>query len=133
MYKRNEEIEDENLECGQGKVPSREVRAAFKKQRSLQYRQVGLSQKFPVKKNVTDLSDKDVTLFSIAATLIFPYMLGLTLTYSLFSFYGGMSLLAFLNIDEDNLHIQLWAMGAYFFITAWVTWAVLKTFRNNRS
>lgn len=135
MYKRNDEIVDENLEWDQGKEPSEEMRvkmpSGLKKQRSFHHKQVGLSQKFPVKKNVTDLSDRDVTLFSIVAALLFPYMLGLTLTYFLFSFYGGMNLLTFLSIDEDHLHIQLWTMGAYFLITAWVTWAVLKTFRNN--
>ena len=128
MYKRKEDIKDEKLECGQGKAASREVKAeilsGFKKQRSVQHKQVGSSQKFPLKKNVTDFSDRDVVLFSIAATLIFPYMLGLMLTYFLFSFYGGMSLLAFLGIDIDYFFIQLWGLGAYCFITAWVLWTV---------
>lgn len=137
MYKRIEEIVDENLEWDQGNEPSKQGKAGmlsgFKKQRSLQHKQGRLGQKFPMKTNVADLSDRDIAFFSIAATLIFPYMLGLMLTYFLFSFYGGMSLLAFLSIDKDYLFIQMWGMGAYFFITTWVIWAVLRTFRNNRS
>jgi hypothetical protein len=137
VYRRVEETVDENLEWDQGKELPKEMKAempfGFKKQRSFQHKQIGLSQKFPVKTNVADLSDRDVALFSIAATLLFPYMLGLMLTYFLFSFYGDMSLLAFLGIDKDYFYIQLWGMGAYFFITAWVIWAVLRTFRNKRS
>ena len=137
MYKREEEIVDENLEYDQCNERSKQVKvrlpSGIKQKKSFQHKQVGLSQKFSVKKNVTDLSDADVALFSIAATLIFPYMLGLMLTYFLFSFYGSMSLLAFLGIDKDYFYIQLWGMGVYFFITAWVIWAVLRTFRNNRS
>ncbi|PHS36991.1 MAG: hypothetical protein COB07_11735 [Sulfurovum sp.] len=129
MYKRIEDIENEKLEWDQGTEPSKKVKVVMpsgsKKQRS--------SQKFPLKTNVKDLSKRDVALFSMAATLLFPYMLGLMLTYFLFSFYGGMSLLAFLNIDKDYLFIQLWGLGAYFFITTWVIWAILRTFRNKRS
>jgi len=136
MYKRDEEIVDENLEWDQGNEPSkqRKVRlsSGIKQKKSFQHKQIGLSQKFSVKKNVTDLSDADVALFSIAATLIFPYMLGLTLTYFLFSFYGGMSLLTFLSIDKDYLYIQLWGMGSYFFITVWMILAVLRIFTNKR-
>ena len=128
MYKRVEETVDENLEWDQGN----ESPSAFKKQRSVQHKQIGLGQKFPLKTNVTDLSDKDVALFSMAATLLFPYMLGLMLTYFLFSFYGGMTLLAFLGIDKDYFYIQLWGMGAYFFITAWMVRVVLRTFTNKR-
>jgi len=136
MYKREEKTVDEDLEWDQGNQPSKRVKVgmpfAFKKQRSLQHKQVGLSQKVPVKTNVTDLSDRDVAFFSIAATLLFPYMLGLTLAYFLFSFYSGMTLLTFLSIDKDYLYIQLWAMGAYFFITAWMIWVILRTFTNRR-
>ena len=136
MYKREEEIVDENLECDQGNEPSKQLKvrlpSGIKQKKSFQHKQVGLSQKFSVKNNVTDLSHRDVAFFSIAATLLFPYMLGLMLTYFLFSFYGGMSLLAFLGIDKDNLSIQLWVLGAYFFITAWMIWIVLRTFTNKR-
>ncbi len=136
MYKRVEKIVDENLECAQGNEPSRQVKVGMpsriKQKKSFQHKQIGLSQKFSVKKNVTDLSNRDVAFFSIAATLLFPYMLGLMLTYFLFSFYGGMSLLAFLGIDKDYLYIQLWVLGAYFFITAWVIWVILRTFTHKR-
>jgi len=129
MYKRADEIVDENLEWDQGTEPP----SALKKQRSFYHKQFESHQKFPLKTNVTNLSDKDIALFSMAATLLLPYMLGLMLTYFLFSFYGGMSLLAFLSMDKDYLNIQLWGLGSYFFITAWVLWAVLRTFRKNRS
>ena len=98
-----------------------------KEKKSLKHKQVGLNQKFSVKNNVMDLSSRDITFFSIAAILLFPYMLGLMLTYFLFSFYGGISLLSFLGIDKDYFSIQLWVLGAYFFITAWVIWVVLRT------
>ena len=136
MYKREEEIVDENLECAQSNEPSKQVKVGMlsgtKQKKSFHHKQVGLSQKFSVKKNVTDLSDADVALFSIAATLLFPYMLGLMLTFFLFSFYGGMSLLSILGIEKDYLSIQLWVLGAYFFITAWVIWVVLRTLTYKR-
>jgi len=85
-----------------------------------------------VKNNVTEFSSRDITFFSIAATLLFPYMLGLMLTHFLFSFYGGMSLLSFWGIDKDYLSVQLWVLGAYFFIIAWVIWVFIRTLTHKR-
>ena len=136
MYKCEVKIAGENLEWDQGNEPSKQVKvgmpSVIKQKKSFQHKQVGLSQKFSVKNNVMDLSNRDITFFSIAATLLLPYMLGLMLTYFLFSFYGGMSLLSFLGIDKDYHSIQMWALGAYFFITAWVIWVVLRILTHKR-
>ena len=90
MYKREEEIAGENLEWDQGNGPSKQVKvgmpSGIKQKKSFQHKQIGLSQKFSVKTNATDLSTKDIAFFSIAATLLFPYILGLMLTYFLLTF-----------------------------------------------
>jgi len=60
--------------------------------------------------------------------LMFPYIVGFLISYFLFSFYGGMSIGSFLNIEQGNFQIELWALGAYLFVTLWVIWAGLGFF-----
>ena len=104
----------------------------MKAKKSFHHKQIGLSEKFTVKKNVTGLFTENVALLSIAGIVIVPYILGFVITFFLYSFYGGMTIAGFFTIDKDYLPFQLWSIGAYLFITAWVIWAVLNTFKGDR-
>ena len=140
MYKRDEEIKDESLDWEeQDKQPPEEVKqmkleipSQAKRQKSFQHKETGLSEKLAVKKNVTSLYNANVALFLGAGILVLPYILGFVITYFLFAFYGGMTIGGFVNIDKAYLPFQLWSMGAYLLVTAWLIWAVLNTFKKDR-
>jgi len=83
MYKCEEEIVDESLEWDQSKQVKVGMPYGIKQKKSLKHKQAVFNQKFSVKNNATDLSTKDITFFSIAATLLFPYMLGLMFIFFL--------------------------------------------------
>ena len=92
MYKREEEIVEENLESEkQSTQPPKEMKvrvpSKIKQEKSFQHNQVGLNDKLALKKEVTSLYTANVALFFIAGIVIIPYILGFVLTYFLFAFY----------------------------------------------
>lgn len=93
---------------------------------------VSLAKEFNIKRKLTHFLDENPVISFIFSMLTFPYMVGFLISYFLFSFYGGMSISSFLNIEQGNFQIELWAMGAYLFVTLWLIWIVLGFFIQRR-
>lgn len=132
MYTRVETIEEENLNWEN--VPVQEPEAAPVEKTEFTMRDkiklflnkggnVGRG-KFSVKK-MTGFINQNSEISSLFAVVVFPYILGFCFSYFLFYFYGGMSIGSFLGMEQNHLFIEMWSIGAYIFITAWVIWAIV--------
>ena len=136
MYKRNENIEDDNLEWEDQdkqhsqtedvKVSKPLVSPKIQDQSALLEEYKGLNHNSGMKRKTMTILDENITLFSIVGLLVFPYLLGFLITFLLYSFYGGMTISSFFFIDKDYLPLQLWSIGAYLFVTAWLIWAFFQ-------
>lgn len=129
MYKRVEQIEEENLDWDQ--QHTRQIEAM-----RVQKENVIFSPHFKSKKtlwqSITELDiqkilmktlEKNMELSSLMGVLLLPYFVGFLFGYVLFYSYGGMSFIGFLSMDKEFLLLQLWSIGAYMFVTSWVFWA----------
>jgi hypothetical protein len=129
MYKRVEQIEEENLDWDQQN--SRLIEAERMQKENVIFSPTYKSKKtlgqslteFDIEKRVSHFVVKNMEISSFMGILILPYFVGFLFTYVLFYSYGGMSIIAFLSIDKEFLLLQLWSIGAYMFVTLWLFWA----------
>ncbi|GEM_PF-2190763 len=144
MYVREEKIEEENLDWGaltkvsndnQDKLiedlkeETAQPPASKKKKMFLNHSAKidKIGQKFTIKSKLTDLFKQNSEIALLLGMLFIPYILGFVISYFLFYFYGGMPISNFLSVQHE---FELWSIGAYLFVTAWLIWAILSP--NNR-
>ena len=129
MYKREEEIEDENLDWDKSQAEQIENRkqktknVIFTPQLKSKQSVWQSIATFDMQAKSKHFVEKNVQVSSFMGVLILPYFVGFILAYLLFYNYGNMSLIGFLNLDKEFLLLQLWSIGAYIFVTLWVFWA----------
>ena len=129
MYKRVEQIEEENLdwdqqdtrltEAAQGQKENIIFSPKFKSKKAV-WPSIN---KLEIEKMSMKFIENNMGLSSFMGVLILPYFVGFLFGYILFYSYGGMSLIGFLSMDKEFLLLQLWSIGAYLFVTSWVFWA----------
>ncbi len=135
MYKRIETIEEECLDWGKHPVAPLEemdekiaeavIPPVSKQSKIFLNERASLRGKFSIKRKFTNLLDENSELFLVFSILALPYIVGFVLSYFLFYFYGGMTIGSFFSIQQGQLSIELWSIGAYLFVTVWVIWIVL--------
>lgn len=134
MYQRVESIEEECLDWGSHLVLPLEkielktaetvVSLVPEESKIFLNERVISREKFNVKRKVTYLAEENPELFFIFSILTFPYIVGFLACYFLFYFYGGMTISSFFLIQQGHLQIELFAIGAYLFVTLGVIWAI---------
>ena len=139
MYKREEHIEEENLDWK--KSQTEHIEKKTKKtghvtftpnQKSKQSIWKSI-EKFDMQAKSKQFVEKNTQLSSIVGVLLLPYFVGFMILYLLFYVYGGMSLIGFLSIDKDFLLLHSWSIGAYLFITLWVFWAISHIIQSSKT
>ncbi|HIQ47900.1 MAG TPA: hypothetical protein EYH57_09840 [Sulfurovum sp.] len=138
MYKREEHIEEENLDWE--KSQTEEIEKKTKKtahviftpnQKSKQSIWQSIAT-FDMQAKSKHFVEKNIQLSSFMGVLLLPYFVGFIILYLLFYTYGGMSLMSFLNLDTDFLLLHLWSIGAYIFITLWVFGALTHILQSSK-
>jgi len=123
MYKREEQIQEENLDWDQSNSRMQKENIIFSpayKSKKTVWQSINA---FDIEKQSMHFVEKNIELSSFMGVLLLPYFVGFLVTYILFYSYGGMSLIGFLSMDKEFLLLQLWSIGAYMFVTSWVFWA----------
>ncbi len=138
MYRRVEQIEEENLDWDQ--QPEMQVKEihgqkenvisppAFKSKKTLLQHITELN----IEKRLIKLFNRNMEIASFLAVLLLPYFVGFLFAYMLFYTYGDMSIIGFLSIEKDHILLQLWSIGAYLFVTSWVFWAFSQIVQNSK-
>ncbi len=139
MYARIENIEEECLDWESRLVPSFEkmnkeitevMLPSVSKHRKMFLNEiVSFKGKVNVKRNITNLFDENLELSLLFSIVTLPYIVGFLVSYFLFYYYGGMQIDSFMGMQEGHLYIEAWSIGAYFFITVGVIWALLNPYR----
>ena len=138
MYKREEHIEEENLDWEKSQTEQIEKKTKKKEQviftpNQKSKRSIWQSiATFDMQEKSKHFVEKNKQLSSFMGVLLLPYFVGFIILYLLFYSYGGMSLMSFLNLDKDFLLVHLWSIGAYIFITLWVFWAVSHIIQSSK-
>lgn len=131
MYVRKENIEEENLDWEKYTKPSIDkqdktiekaneeaVQApSFQQKKSFLNNRAKMGPKFDIKSKLSDLFRQNTEISLVIGIIFLPYILGFLISYFLFFFYGGMSVISFLSIQQAPSSIELWSIGAYLFIT----------------
>ena len=124
MYKRAEQLEEENLIWEN--VPAQETQAIPAKksysrlhtslQLSLQNRMDVIAKKLTIKK-LSNLMDEHSEIALLFAVGVLPFVVGFCFSYLLFYLYGGVPISGFLAMGKDHTIVEMWSIGAYIFIT----------------
>ena len=123
MYKRVEQIEEENLDWDQQHTRLQKENVIFSpnlKSKKSVWQSIN---EFDIEKKSMNFLENNMELSSFMGVLLLPYFVGFLFGYILFYSYGGMSLIGFLSLDKEFLLLQLWSIGAYMFVTSWLFWA----------
>ena len=131
MYKRAEQIEEENLNWE--REPSQETnvlateKSTSKPQNplelSFQNRMESITKKLNFKK-LNNLIDEHTEIVLLFAVVVLPFVVGLCFSYFLFFMYGGVPISGFLAMGKDHTVLEMWSIGAYVFITILAVMAV---------
>ena len=139
MYKRNENIKDENLDWddeSKDEIQEKNIKVTLEPEVK--------SEKLSPKKEISFeiMSDKKshiMTLFhkyeyvSLGLIiLVLPYLVGLLFTFVLFYIYSGITLDKVFIIEKEHNILEFWTIGIYAFVTSWIIWIILKTLNDSR-
>ena len=138
MYKRVEQIEEENLDWDQqhmrqinetrGQEENVIFSPAFNKKKTVWETII----EYDIEKKLMKFFNKNMELASFMGVLLLPYFIGFWIAYALFYSYGDMTIIGFLSFEKDHLLVQLWSIGAYLFVTSWVFWAFSQVLQNSK-
>jgi len=138
MYKRKEQIAEENLdwEKAQNKKIEKNTQTgatvtlppSFQSKQNI-WKSIA---KFDMQKKSKHFLERNMQFSSFMGILVLPYFVGFVIAYFLFYTYGNMSLMRFLNIDKEFFIMHLWSIGAYIFITLWVCWAFIYILKSSK-
>ena len=131
MYVRKENIEEEHLDWSKYTNPSKDEQdktsqkmkeepvhvPAFQQKKSFLNNRAKMGRKFHIKSKLTDLFNQNAEISLILSIIFLPYIVGFLISYFLYFFYGGISIMNFFSIQEAPSTIELWSIGAYLFIT----------------
>ena len=127
MYVRKENIEEEHLDWSKYTNPSTDEQdktienpaqvPTIKQKKPFLNNRAKMVRKFNIKSKLTDLFNQNAEISLVLSILFLPYIAGFFISYLLYFFYGGMSIMNFLSIQETPSTIELWSIGAYLFIT----------------
>lgn len=131
MYVRQEHIEEENLDWGElakasvvkqnnalEETKEGDVKSSVSKQKKpFLNNRAKMGRKFNIKNELNDLLKQNAEISLLLGIVLVPYILGFAISYFLFFFYGGVSIVSFLSIPQAPSAIELWSIGAYLFIT----------------
>ncbi len=138
MYKRVEQIEEENLDWDQqnlGLIEELQVQkenVIFSPTFKSKIRLWQSITELDIQKRMMKLLEKNLEISSFMGILLLPYLVGFLVGYALFHNYGGMTIMDFLSIEKDHILFQLWSIGAYLFVTLWVFWAFSKVAQSSK-
>jgi len=131
MYKRAEQIEEENLHWE--RESSQEINVldseniASKPQTSLQLtfqnRIESIAKKLNFKK-LNNFIDDNTEIALLFAVVVLPFVVGFCFSYALFYLYGGVPMSGFLEMGKDHTVLEMWSIGAYVFISILAVMAV---------
>jgi len=131
MYKRAEQIEEENLHWE--REPSEETNVLDSEnisskpqtslQLSLQNRMAFIAKKFTFKK-LNNFIDDNTEIALLFAVVVLPFVVGFCFSYLLFYIYGGVPMSGFLAMGKEHTLLEMWSIGAYVFITILAVMAV---------
>jgi hypothetical protein len=131
MYKRAEQIEEENLNWEGGSSEETHALASKKStsnpqtslQLSLQNRMAFIAKILNFKK-LNDFIDDNTEIALLFAVVVFPFVVGFCFSYALFYLYGGVPMSGFLEMGKNHTVLEMWSIGAYVFITILAVMAV---------
>jgi len=132
MYVRKQLIEEENLDWGEhlekNQDETQEIRhnihSDSEENKIIFNNIVNVVRNFNIKRSIANFLNEYSEFALMASIVIFPYIVGFSISYFLFHFYGGMSISSFVGM-QGQLYMGFWSIGAYLFITAGLIWAVL--------
>ena len=131
MYKRAEQIEEENLNWERETIQETHVLTSEKLtskpqtslQLSLQNRIESITKKLNFKK-INDFIDDNAEIALLFAVVVLPFVVGFCFSYALYYLYGGVTISGFLAMGKDHTVLEMWSIGAYVFITILAVMAV---------
>lgn len=139
MYVREETIEEENLDWGEhlekiNDATDEKIEETIhvihpdSKKNKIHFHN-RINRKLNLKQSIMNVADDYSELSLLFSILFVPYLVGFVVSYLLFFIYGGMPIGSFLTIEKGNFHVELWSIGAYFFVTLGVIGTVLLHFK----
>ena len=135
MYKRKEEIEEEDLDWDSQPKDSAKVEeknVISKNDNKSLHQGTEPVYSSNVKKGVSAYFNGNEYLLLGLSILIVPYLVGFLFNTILFFIYGGMSLATVLGIVIKYKALELWSIGAYAFITIGIIWILLQAYNDRR-
>jgi len=143
MYERKANIEEENLDWGEGVEtldhPETESETQETKHvihTATEHNKITFKKQFKftqanVKREITNLLTVYSEISLLLSLLIVPYIVGFFVV-AFILIYGGVPIDRFFSAKEGVFHFELWSIGAYIFITVGVIWLVVMLFQNRR-
>ncbi len=126
MYKRAEQIEEENINWEN--TSTQEVQPITDQksttnlftsiQSTLQNRMDSIAKK------LNDFIDDNTEIALLIAVVVLPFVVGFCFSYALFYLYGGVPISGFIEMGKDHTVLEMWSIGAYVFITILAVMAV---------
>jgi hypothetical protein len=139
MYKRNEVIEEEDLEWNKktkDTVQENDLEVTLppevKHEKLLIDEESSFENQSDKQSNVMAFFYKYEYLSLGLIILILPYLVGLLFNFVLFYIYSGTTLDKAFSIEKEHNILELWTIGVYAFVTSWIIWIILKTLNDNR-
>ena len=131
MYKRAEQIEEENLNWEREPSQETNLLASEKStsnpqtslQLALQNRIESIAKKLNFKK-LNDFIDDNTEIALLFTVVVLPFVVGFCFSYALFYLYGGVPMSGFLEMGKNHTVLEMWSIGAYVFITILAVMAV---------
>lgn len=126
MYKRAEQIEEENINWEH--TSTQEVQPITDQksttnlftsiQSTLQNRMDSIAKK------LNDFIDDNTEIALLFSVVVLPFVVGFCFSYALFYLYGGVPISGFIEMGKDHTVLEMWSIGAYIFITILAVMAV---------